>query len=771
METIERIPLERLHFLNEMDFKTFKANQYHSDKCKNDGERKVQFQNIKSFCQGMIKARGEMKRFYSYSLTTPLSSQGGGRLYCSNSVQSLPKKIRGFLLQGITTDIDQKNSAPKIMRYICSKNNYECPNLDYYIKNTDMLRSKYDKMAFINAITDCKPVKNASGFLKDYDVEIKRLVKQIVSLEQYKLQTESVPDVKKYNREGSAISRILGFYENEILQVVLNLLNRKQIELMAPMFDGCMPYGNYYNNKELLNEITFEVEEHFNGLNMVWAYKEHDSTIVMPDDYKIPELKERAINKDMNFCCNELEATDLLYKLLKNSIKYSEGKLYYKHNHIWRSDEKEIESLLINYVMNSKIYKTNEKDEINDFVQNRKTACNVAKNIVDKAIVYKDNGWFNSSVKSSLGKILFNNGYYDFRTEIFYRFEDEGFNHNIVFFETIPYNFDALSSQELELVEEIKNKLFYTPFGKEIGDYYILQIARGLAGDEMKKCLFGIGSGNTGKSMMTSAIKSACGGYYGAFNAVNIAYNKSSSDEAQKLRWLMLLKTKRIIISNEIQSNVEIDGNMIKKISNGGLDDLIARGHGGNETSFAVSFLPILFANDLDKIKPIDDAVINRVRGINYTKVCVDKPNEELNEFEMKIDYGLKDTIETLEFKRAFMSVLIQAYMKFQEDGRVEIEPIELKKATASAIGNLQTIIEDFVMDFEITDNENDYMESSVIEQWLKGKNISMTKFGNEMNKFAILNNKVNVYSKVKKVNGKTKRVWVGLSETIEIEE
>lgn len=775
MELIERIPLVRIHWLNEMSFKTFKAQKYHSEKCKNDNERLEQFEMMKSFCKGMLKARGEMKRFYSYSMTTPLSSEGGGgRLYCGNSIQSLPKKIRGFLLRGITTDIDQVNSSPTILRYICylhnnSQTDLSCPNLDYYIKNKDDLRQRYNKMDFINCITDCKALKKATGFLKDYDDEIKRLVKTIVSLEQYKVQVDSVPDIKKYNREGSAISRILGYYENEILQISLDLINKKNIELMCPMFDGFIPYGDYYSNNDLLQEITDAVENRFNGLKMCWAYKEHDNTIQMPDDYQIPELKERAINKDLIFCGNELEATNILYEKLKNNIKYCQGTLYYKHNHLWIWNDKEIDSLLNDFVMNSKIYKTNEKDEIIDFVQNRKIASNVSKNIIDKAIVNKDDSWFNKSVKSSVGKILFTNGYYDFKKECFYNFDNEDFDHSIVFLEQIHYDFTILTEEEEEMMTTYKEKLFYTPFGKTLGDYYILQLARGLAGDSMKKCLFGIGSGNTGKSLMTSIIKSVCGGYYGAFNANNIAYNKSSNDEAQKLRWVMLLQTKRIIISNEIQSNIEIDGNIIKKISNGGLDDIVARGHGGNETAFNISFLPIVFANDLNQIKPKDDAVVNRVRGINYTKVCVDKEEKDCNEFEMPIDVTLKNTIETLEFKKAFMAILIESYMTFKQNNYTEIEPIEIQISTKDAIGDTNTIIDDIKNEFEITDNDKDYVLSSTIESWLKPKHISMTKFGNEMNKYAKLNNLNNVKSHPKKINGKVKQVWFGLKEIIEI--
>ena len=480
-------------------------------------------------------------------------------------------------------------------------------------------------------------------------------------------------------------------------------------------------------------------------------------------------IKSDNTNNTIQICNNELEAINHVYDLLKNNIVFSNKILYYKHNNVWIYDEKIITAMLSNYVLNTNIYKTNEKNDMLDFVQNTRVANNVAKGVIHKAMTMNKDGWFQQNIHSSRKKILFDNGYYNFQTEKFYENNHPEFDTSIVFFEIIPYSYTSLTHVEIDMIDTLKQKLFYTPFGKVVGDYYILQLARGLAGDAMKRCLFGIGSSNTGKSIMVSALKSTCGGYFGSFNAINLAYNKSTNDEAQKLRWTMLLRTKRIIASSEIASNVEIDGNMIKKISNGGLDDLIARGHGGNETAFIVTFLPLIFANDLNKITPMDDALITRIRGIEYSKVAVDKPINELNAFEMKIDYTLKDTIETLEFKKAFMTILIQSYMEFTANEFNEIEPCEIKTITKTVVGNTYTLLEDFVMDFEITDNEDDFIRSSIIENWIKKKKISMTKFGLEMNKFATINELHNIKSKQKKINGKPIQCWIGIKEIIEL--
>lgn len=101
MELIERIDLSKINFLNQMDFKVFK--KYCNVNIKNEEERKLKFNMMKSYCASLIKSRGEMHRLYSYSLDTVIDK--GGRLYCGNSIQGLQCDFRGLLMTH-TTDID-----------------------------------------------------------------------------------------------------------------------------------------------------------------------------------------------------------------------------------------------------------------------------------------------------------------------------------------------------------------------------------------------------------------------------------------------------------------------------------------------------------------------------------------------------------------------------------------------------------------------------------------------------------------------------------------
>jgi hypothetical protein len=236
-----------------------------------------------------------MKRAYTFTDVTPL--EVGGRLYSGLSIQGISSKIRGFLCDGITTDIDMKNAHPVILRYLCKINKISCPNLEYYINNRDEVLSRFDengKTDFLKAVNSDKTNKKIKDkFYKDFDKECKIIQTSITSLQEYKHIVTSVPSTKLYNWLGSAINRILCVYENKILQEIINYVIREHIEICALMFDGLMVYGDYYDNAELLSNIEKHIETQFEGLNMKLSYKDHKSGYInMPDDFEVGDKQE-----------------------------------------------------------------------------------------------------------------------------------------------------------------------------------------------------------------------------------------------------------------------------------------------------------------------------------------------------------------------------------------------------------------------------------------------------------------------------------------------
>ena len=77
-------------------------------------------------------------------------------------------------------------------------------------------------------------------------------------------------------------------------------------------------------------------------------------------------------------------------------------------------------------------------------------------------------------------------------------------------------------------------------------------------------------------------------------------------------------------------------------------------------------------------IKPYDDAVDNRLRVICNPKEFVAKTAENLGEDELQMDPSIDKEIQTEEFQRAFVMLLIEAYTDFLLNG--ELEPEAVKK-------------------------------------------------------------------------------------------
>ena len=271
-----------------------------------------------------------------------------------------------------------------------------------------------------------------------------------------------------------------------------------------------------------------------------------------------------------------------------------------------------------------------------------------------KELFYKQN--FEEKLDENINLLCFTNGVYDYITLSF----RDGTPKDMCS-QSTNIELTSLDGEGMQYMEDVKRRLFHEPLGKDVGDYFLLTIAQAMAGKRLKRIEFGLGGTNRGKSTVTTACLSSFGDYAGSFNAENLAYRNSNQDEAQIMRWALLLQHKRIIFSNEMKSTVELNGNMIKKISLGG-DRIIGRKHCQEETSFVCNFLAVCMSNDLNNIKPYDEAVSKRVRIIPYEKEFVDEP---MNEMELKKDPNLENEMKSDLFKQVFVLMVIKRYEQF----------------------------------------------------------------------------------------------------------
>ena len=317
MEVVERFREIDIQYLDNLTFDEVCSYIRSSMTSK---EQKNYYKKIKSFCKSNIKAKYEIKRLYTHSFKN--QDRHEGRLFDGSSIQGMSKIIRGFLCKGITTDIDQANSHPTILKYLCDKHNIPCPNLTYYIDNRDKMLADMDmsrdeaKTLFLCSVNKDKlNRKEKNDFFKGFDKETKIIQNKLLNLDEYKYLKDCIPLDKTYNKNGSAINRLLCKYENEILQTMVSVIRKKNIEIHSFMFDGLMIYGDYYKNETLLNDIKDEVNNKYEGLNMCFSYKAH------ADEIKVPK----------HFIVNDVD--NLVNKLKDDPLYYDNYKIEFEKTH------------------------------------------------------------------------------------------------------------------------------------------------------------------------------------------------------------------------------------------------------------------------------------------------------------------------------------------------------------------------------------------------------------------------------------------------------
>lgn len=673
---------------------------------------------------------------------------------------------------------------------------------------------------FENFIRDMFNKEN--DFNTDFDIQwLKPLFDEldVIKNKLFNLNLPVIENIKKYinrkkknnshqgfytnNKMGSFLSCILFTIENYINHIATDyIMKYENFSVDATIHDGfhIRLYDNkpdgFSFNKDDENQLCYRVNQYVlekTGFNLTFTIKDFDNNYHneirnmidndRPTDFgDDDEVILFGVKHNRNYLelgvHNEDDACKKILKLYPfwkccNDVLYClDWDLGYwsssKNTHI-----KILNKLALyigQYYYDDKIedYKVN----YNDSYGSKVSKINQVLQLLPSKCI--DDNWLEKSQNSSYRCLLFTNGYIDYRNNdkiIFEnKFNQDGeknpnfkWNKDIVFFDIIGYDFNFNLINHTDKINYIKQNLIYNPLGQEQGNYILQYMACSLFGEvKLKKLLFALGDSNTGKNTITMALNNVCANLFGNFNAENLCKKKfESNDEAQALRWFYLLKNKRIVVSNELDSSRILNGNMIKKIASGG-DKITGRGHRENETDFIANCNSLIFANDIPKIKPLDTAVRNRIRFITFKKCFVDKPIDECNEFELPKNDDFCNYVRSTEFASYFICILLDEYTKYRDNGW--FEPDCVINNFDDWVDDDDNIINKFLNEVEITKDENDFIKNEDIKNIIKGYDISIKKWTMEFKKYLTLKKLDDVVcDKRTTIKGKCVRGWVGL--------
>jgi len=736
-----------------------------------------------------------------FNVTHTLPRHGWGRVNAASSLSLVVfrRVTRHTLADTVYVDIDMANAHPAIVSAAAQIAGIPTPMLESYIANKAQLRK--DIMAHHQCTKDVAktlPISlmfggSFSGWVSDNDIEINAsnplplfrdlqteldVIKSLVYKANEKTITKDVlrlePDrwptlADKKNGTMALWCQTLERLGQEAS--IARVCDELKIPLksVAPSQDGFM-LPRKYADKYDIDHILHLANQGFTdalGFDVMYEQKAFDEAVDVPEI--TPEIESAALSDEerRSLVHDDAGAAHKILRLFPH-WKYCSGELYVFDVQcgMWTPDpavhRRVVESLHA-FLYRSKPGSPSEKSSLS--YGGELPLMKRALELLPSLCI--DSDWLERVQNSSRGYILFGNGYWDAHALTFHPVDEghitRGFDPNIAFFARVPRPYVPPTEGIKAMAEHIRQSLFVDSLGDVQGNHMLQLLARAFVGECMKKMLIGVGVSNSGKGVITLLCKAALGDYYGDFNGDDLAYTKNSADSGAKQRWMLLKRWARIIVSNELNTDTPLNGNVLKRMCAGG-DGLVGRQHHGNETSFIPHFMPVLLCNDLPQITPCDDAVLTRTKAYGFNKARVANPT---GDHELLADPDIKQKVASPEYMNGFIQLLLSVYSEWSEM-KDDSTPAEVEEMTTVWVkGDAHSsVVDEFLESFEITGVSTDFVPVKTIADWLSGTSCGGTtkKLMYLLKAHCALKHLPAVSTASVRSGGKVVRSWVGVS-------
>jgi hypothetical protein len=388
----------------------------------------------------------------------------------------------------------------------------------------------------------------------------------------------------------------------------------------------------------------------------------------------------------------------IAYEKLKSNYVYSQWQLFHKDENIWSNDTKSFQSALRTSIIALKMKKQVVKEIKGGTITTEILYCEMVKNLKnvcilteDKIITNPDPKFYEKLHVTTLGKLCFNDGVYDFRTKIFSKWNSEELKKNPVY-SLVKIHRAFPKSVDEEFKTKCFDDIFNQSMGGENAQRWVAYLSRAIAGEIQDKLFATLQTNrDASKGVMNDWLISAFGAYVKQAESKNflIQRERSGGDAAKENAWLVDFQVVRLMLVQEFpldmkNKGLKIDSKTIKSINSGG-DQIEGRKNFKDAMTFNIQSSTIFMVNDLPAYSSED--VLEKC--IQITSTIQFKSQEYINN-ELKDAEGNDDLIafRTANLKLADPSIRLKVKQNDWADALVRIlidnykdEPVVIPKA------------------------------------------------------------------------------------------
>jgi hypothetical protein len=614
-----------------------------------------------------------------------------GRMYAKGlGLQKFTSKVREHLACNLYWDCDMVNAHPSILNNLCEIYGWPHKYLKYYCENRDlvlqeisshfkcdfysaknlMLRILYggssDWWAFDEGILKMNYIE--LDFIRKFEKDIK-----IIGDLAYNKYTQYHEDAKKKKKnrylsdpKKTVLSYALQDIEKELLFQIDSFMRGKGYSMDVYVFDGGMI-------RKKTGELEFPTD----------LLRECERIIKINTNYDIAlKIKEMCYRFDVknihhnvvesNVLIDDNYAADLFIKHFKDRVVFTEDKLYvYLENKgLWSHKLVDVRA-----VINS----TGNLLKIRQFKKDRtETLHNYSGNYLKQKILIEclkpkcqiDNYFSHSKIQTGFGKMLFDDGMWDFDNNCFI----EGFDPKYTFFDKISR---TRPIRDQKMIDKLNKQLFMDPFvDLDHGIRLKQEISLAAHGGHIrrKKLISSFGVSDGGKGMINHACEYTFMGYSGTFMMNNLYPDPQNSNDSTNLKWLFDKRKKRMLIANENCKFRKLSSSKLCSIVSGG-DKITSRKLFTNEEDIKNYATLFTFTNEPLRWDNPNGAIKNHVPGsINFEVQFGDNPDPK-NPYTKLGDSTLEINLDTRAYHDAFFYIINDEYQNLKKNGFKVVVP------------------------------------------------------------------------------------------------